>query len=70
MSIEEINRRIIKLSELKTQLMQSDYKAIKHSEGLLSDEDYAPIRAEREAIRQQIRAIEENVEREEQRHVL
>ena len=43
---------------LKAQLAASDYKAIKHSEGLISEEDYAPIKAERQAIRDQINELE------------
>ena len=46
------------IADLKAQLAASDYKAIKHSEGLISEDDYAPIKAQRQAIRDQINALE------------
>ena len=48
----------IQILELKAQLAATDYKAIKHSEGLISDEDYEPIKQERQAIRDKINALE------------
>lgn len=45
------------ISRLKKQLSASDYKAIKHSEGLISDEEYAPIKEKREQIRKKIREL-------------
>lgn len=47
-----------KINELKRKLSATDYKAIKYAEGLISEEDYAPIKAEREAYREQIRECE------------
>lgn len=52
----------IQIANLKAQLSETDYKAIKHSEGLISEEDYAPIKAERQAIRDQINALEAELE--------
>ena len=49
---------ILYIQDLKRQLAATDYKAIKHSEGLISEEDYAPIKAERQAIRERINALE------------
>ena len=43
---------------LKDSLHDTDYKAIKHSEGWLTDEEYAEIRAERQAIRNEINTIQ------------
>lgn len=56
----ELNRVDIKMqvAELKERLSATDYKAIKFAEGWISAEEYAPIKAEREAIREQIRALE------------
>ena len=48
----------IQILELKAQLAATDYKAIKHSEGLISDEDYEPIKRERQAIRDKINELE------------
>jgi hypothetical protein len=47
-----------KINELKRKLSATDYKAIKYAEGLISEEDYAPIKAERESYRVQIRECE------------
>lgn len=51
----------IKLIDLKSELRRSDYKAIKHAEGLISDVDYAPIKAQRQAWRDEINEIEEQI---------
>lgn len=48
-----------KINELKRKLRDTDYKAIKYAEGLISEEEYAPIKAERIAWREQIGANEE-----------
>lgn len=52
----------IMILNLKAQLAASDYKAIKHSEGLISEEDYAPIKDERQQLRAQINALEAQME--------
>ena len=49
---------LIKIFLLKTKLQQTDYKAIKYAEGLISEEDYAPIKAERQHLRDQINELE------------
>lgn len=36
------------------QLSATDYQAIKHSEGLIYEEDYAPIKAQRQALRDRV----------------
>ena len=48
----------LKIDVLKLQLQQSDYKAIKYAEGLLTEEEYAPIKAERQAMRDEINRLE------------
>lgn len=48
-----------RIEELKEKLSATDYKAIKYAEGLISEEEYAPIKAERIAWREQIGANEE-----------
>jgi len=47
-----------RIAELKHFLADSDYKAIKHSEGLISDEDYEPIKLQRQAWRNEINSYE------------
>lgn len=54
----EINDAIAQINELIFELKKTDYKAIKHSEGLISDEDYESIKADRQSIRERIREIE------------
>ena len=44
--------------EYKQKLNDSDYKAIKYAEGLISETDYAPIKAERENYRKAINSLE------------
>ncbi len=46
------------IERLKDALHESDYKAIKHSEGLISDEDYQSIKEERQSIRDEINKVE------------
>lgn len=43
---------------LKLQLQETDYKAIKYAEGFISDEDYAEIKAQRQAWRDVINRLE------------
>jgi hypothetical protein len=47
------------ISDLKRQLTATDYKAIKYAEGQYTDAEYAETRAAREALREQIRTLEE-----------
>lgn len=51
----KINRQIF---ELKQKLTQTDYKAIKYSEGLLTDKEYAEVKAQRQAWRDEINRLE------------
>lgn len=46
-----------KIVELKEELASTDYKAIKFAEGWLTEEEYAPIKAERQAIRDKINQL-------------
>lgn len=46
------------IEQLKQLLSDTDYKAIKYAEGLLTEEEYAPIKAQREAWREEIRRLE------------
>lgn len=56
---EKINRQIF---ELKQKLTQTDYKAIKYSEGLLTDKEYAEVKAQRQAWRDEINRLEEKLQ--------
>lgn len=48
------------INSYKQQLADSDYKAIKYSEGWYTDEEYKEIKEEREKLRQAIRDLENN----------
>ena len=59
-------RKPIKVKEyqivrLKKKLEDSDYKAIKYAEGFISEEDYAPIKEERQNYRTQINQLEAEI---------
>lgn len=55
---DQINGEITALKQLLT---NSDYKAIKHSEGLISDIEYAEVKTYRENLRTQINQLEEEL---------
>lgn len=55
---DQINGEITALKQLIT---NSDYKAIKYSEGLISDIEYAEIKTYRENLRAQINQLEEEL---------
>lgn len=55
---DQINGEITALKQLLT---NSDYKAIKYSEGLISDIEYAEIKTYRENLRAQINQLEEEL---------
>jgi hypothetical protein len=49
---------------LKRQLSATDYQAIKFAEGMMTEEEYAPIRTQRQAWRDEINMLEqEQIER-------
>jgi hypothetical protein len=46
------------IGELKAELGATDYKALKYMEGWLTEEEYAPVKAQRQALRDQINELE------------
>ena len=50
-----------RISELKVMLSNSDYKAIKFAEGLISQEDYVEIKNQRQYWREQINLLEKTI---------
>lgn len=48
----------LQIEILKHKLSLTDYKAIKYAEGWISEEEYAPIKAERQALREEINRLE------------
>ena len=65
MTAEEIAERkanqpsvSVRIEMLKAELASTNYKAIEYAEGWLTEEEYAPIKAERQAIRDEINELE------------
>ena len=52
---EQKEERIV---ELKRLLTDTDYKTIKYSEGLISEEEYAEVKAQRQAWRDEINILQ------------
>ena len=50
-----------KIFRLKQNLSHTDYHALKFSDGALTEEEYAPIRAERQSWRDEINRLEEEI---------
>lgn len=50
-----------KIFNLKKNLSYTDYKAIKYAEGLISEEEYAEIKAQRQAWRDEINELEKEL---------
>jgi hypothetical protein len=48
----------LEITQLKKQLSDTDYKAIKYAEGQISEEDYASVRAKRQSYRDRINELE------------
>ena len=48
-----------RIAELKAKLKDTDYQAIKRGEGRLTEEEYAPMSAQRQVWRDEIYALEE-----------
>lgn len=48
----------MQISQLKAQLAETDYKAIKFAEGWITAEEYEPVKAKRQAIRDKINELE------------
>lgn len=51
-----------RISELKALLASTDYYAIKYVEGWISEEEYAPIKAQRQRWRDEINSLEAEYE--------
>lgn len=50
-----------RIAELKQKLKDTDYQAIKHFEGYLTDYEYEPIKTQRQAWRDEINELEKLV---------
>ena len=61
MNLLEKPSREMQIALLKNRLQETDYKAIKYSEGWLTEEEYAETKAERQHIRDEINRLEEEI---------
>lgn len=61
-AIVEQETKSDRVSELKVLLNQTDYQAIKYAEGLITEEEYAPIKAQRQEWRDEINVLEQQLE--------
>jgi hypothetical protein len=52
-----------RIMTLKDKLKATDYKAIKYAEGLISEEDYSTIKAQRQAWRDEINALQTELQK-------
>lgn len=57
-AIEQIN---LEMEEIQAKLNNTDYKALKWMEGLLTDEEYNPIKEERMSLRSRYNELEEEI---------
>ena len=57
-SLERIDTINAEITALKSLLTDTDYKALKHADGVMSAEEYEPIRQQREEWRDKINALE------------
>lgn len=53
--------KLSQIDSLKAELSATDYKAIKYAEGWITEEEYAPIKAERQALRDKINEFEKAI---------
>ena len=56
--MKDRDNAIQEITQLKKQLSDTDYKAIKYAEGQISEEDYASVKAERQGYRDRINYLE------------
>ena len=49
----------LEITQLKKQLSDTDYKAIKYAEGILTEEEYAPDKLQRAYWRERINLLEQ-----------
>lgn len=52
------NQKLDRIQELKDALTATDYQAIKYAEGLISEAEYQPVKAQRQAWRDEINRLQ------------
>jgi hypothetical protein len=56
--MNELEEKEARLNAVRQLLDGSDYKAIKHSEGAITDGEYATVKAQRQAWREEVNSLE------------
>lgn len=51
----------VRISQLKRFLLDTDYQAIKYAEGLISEQDYLPLKEQRQLWRNEINSLEHTI---------
>lgn len=60
--LDFLKKMQIEINRYKTKLFDTDYQAIKYAEGQMTEEDYRPIREQRQAWRDEINKIQNELE--------
>lgn len=61
--MDEIKRLAQKRNAFENNLHSTNTKAILYLEGLLSEQEYAPIKAQRQALKDEINELEEQIKK-------
>lgn len=61
MTQDKIILQQYEIADLKAKLRNTDYQAIKYAEGLLSEEEYMSIKEQRQAWRDEINSLQEEL---------
>lgn len=59
--IRDYRKNFERVAELKRQLAETDYRAIKYAEGQYTEEEYAPYKAQRQEWRDEINELEKKL---------
>ena len=59
---KELNKLYRRKIELHNNLLNTDYKALKYAEGMVSETEYEPIKLQRQAWRNEINVLEKRIE--------
>lgn len=57
-----LRQKSTRIAELKSYLSATDYQSHKHADGAMTEEEFAPIRAQRQAWRDEINALETEIQ--------
>lgn len=57
-----LRQKSTRIAELKGFLSSTDYQSHKHADGAMTEEEFAPIKAQRQAWRDEINALETDIQ--------